>query len=927
MTTDLAIIEYTINVENLVTLKKYQTLAKSIEGDKGDPGDTGATGADGPGVVFRGPWDSTVTYYDTDDYPTRRDAVLYNGTYYATLPNATTNLNKQPDTQTLFWESLGTDDYFVAAEIAIFKESFVQNTINVGTNTSGNANITIAGGTTSPYISIGQATKGYDQVGSWIGSDGTTGKLSLKSASNSLLWDGTNLTINGGGTFSGALSAATGTFTGALSGGTIQIGSGESVFKADSNGIYLGNETFANAEFRVTPAGALTSTSGTIGGWTIGATTLTNGNVTLDGAANNGALRIGVASYNSNGGIFIGNVPTTNPYRMSIKNSDGSKYFIWDGANLLIQAGNFSLDSGGTMSATNGNFAGNITSTATITGGTISGGSLTGGQIFIPSQAVPNFSVSTAGAVTASAGNIGGWTVSGGGISKDNLTLDSSVPAIELLDGTDVVVNIKGGDLSSLTAAAATITNGSPTGQTTYSDSTTVTNDTLIGLIQSPTPTLYTSNTYRFTTNASGDHVVTVNWGATSQILLSQANEQNGFEPLSYHFLNAELGFFVRQGSTSGTTIRTEVITTQNLAANPPANPFSSLLTYSLSGGSVTFTLSGLSSSTTYYIVPFVRSGQAGANAEGLTDLSLTISLKTPLITGLNAQQNVSKSEIVGGGLQVVNSTTAYLRAQRTVTDGVNTPWMVSNGYWQHDGELLFRYTPQGTNRYWRIYKGIVGGTDNQALIFDTDDNGGTGFGFLRSTQDVGAIDFTGQHRNVFKENKDIDITDNETIGKIVISTGNYKNLNTGSIESEPNINESLPIVEFSSKSNDKRVWGVISNTEDDDNDGNKVYSSGIFATVLTNVDKTENRYVINSLGEGGIWVCNQNGSFENGDYITTSDIEGLGMKQDDDLLHNYTVAKITQDCDFTDDEKYIEIEHSGSLYRKQFVGCTYHCG
>ena len=95
----------------------------------------------------------------------------------------------------------------------------------------------------------------------------------------------------------------------------------------------------------------------------------------------------------------------------------------------------------------------------------------------------------------------------------------------------------------------------------------------------------------------------------------------------------------------------------------------------------------------------------------------------------------------------------------------------------------------------------------------------------------------------------------------------------------------------------------------------------------MEKVDKSENRYVINSLGEGGIWVCNEGGNLENGDYITTSNIEGLGMKQNDDLLHNYTVAKITQDCDFNDSKKYIEFEHSGSLYRKQFVGCTYHCG
>jgi len=82
---------------------------------------------------------------------------------------------------------------------------------------------------------------------------------------------------------------------------------------------------------------------------------------------------------------------------------------------------------------------------------------------------------------------------------------------------------------------------------------------------------------------------------------------------------------------------------------------------------------------------------------------------------------------------------------------------------------------------------------------------------------------------------------------------------------------------------------------------------------------------IVNSLGEGAMWVCNLNGTFENGDYITSSEIEGIGVKQLSNTLHNYTVAKITQDCDFTGN--FTEIEHSGSLYKKQFVGVTYHCG
>ena len=180
------------------TTGQTQTIViRSTKVSIGANGDPGATGGNGPGVVFRGVWSSTTTYYDTDDFPTRRDAVLYEGTYYATKTNATTNLNKQPDIQTTFWESLGTDSYFVAAEIAIFRESFVKQTINVGTNTSGNANITIAGGSTSPYISIGQATKGYNQNGIFIGTSSSTQRLSLKSTTNELTWDGDTLNVTG----------------------------------------------------------------------------------------------------------------------------------------------------------------------------------------------------------------------------------------------------------------------------------------------------------------------------------------------------------------------------------------------------------------------------------------------------------------------------------------------------------------------------------------------------------------------------------------------------------------------------------------------------------------------------------------------------------------------------------------------------------
>ena len=48
------------------------------------------------------------------------------------------------------------------------------------------------------------------------------------------------------------------------------------------------------------------------------------------------------------------------------------------------------------------------------------------------------------------------------------------------------------------------------------------------------------------------------------------------------------------------------------------------------------------------------------------------------------------------------------------------------------------------------------------------------------------------------------------------------------------------------------------------------------------------------------IWITNKNDNLENGDYITTSTISGYGQKQTESKLHNFTVAKITCDCNFS---------------------------
>jgi hypothetical protein len=159
---------------------------------------------------------------------------------------------------------------------------------------------------------------------------------------------------------------------------------------------------------------------------------------------------------------------------------------------------------------------------------------------------------------------------------------------------------------------------------------------------------------------------------------------------------------------------------------------------------------------------------------------------------------------------------------------------------------------------------------------------------------------FTGIHHT---RAKDEYLYDEKYIGYIVSSTKKYSSMNSiyKSNSIQRNLDkknwDALPIVELSSSSYDKKAFGVIAKVEDVESRTREEWSGNM----VHMFDKSEydRRLHIAGTGEGCIWVCNYNSNLECGDYITTSPINGIGMRQDDDIPHNYTVAKITMDCDF----------------------------
>ena len=157
----------------------------------------------------------------------------------------------------------------------------------------------------------------------------------------------------------------------------------------------------------------------------------------------------------------------------------------------------------------------------------------------------------------------------------------------------------------------------------------------------------------------------------------------------------------------------------------------------------------------------------------------------------------------------------------------------------------------------------------------------------------------------------------NEFVGRIVVSKGTIKTALKKEGEDWKifegkdgvTIDDSHPVIELSRKKKDKKVIGVI--------------------TKRNQNDDIPNRLVINSLGEGAVWVINTNGNFEAGDFIQTSDEIGYGERQDDDVNHNYSLGKVMIDCNFELDNPNYKCEVIDEVrdLRRAFIPCFYYSG
>ena len=189
---------------------------------------------------------------------------------------------------------------------------------------------------------------------------------------------------------------------------------------------------------------------------------------------------------------------------------------------------------------------------------------------------------------------------------------------------------------------------------------------------------------------------------------------------------------------------------------------------------------------------------------------------------------------------------------------------------------------------------GFVGGANNYDFYAD---GSGTNYG-----------PFTGTHDSL------VIIGSTFTVGDIVIDE---------QIIERNGISSTISLVNVSTIANQPAALGVVCMAP-------YLLSSAEPAVYIDYYDQATNKNVmkpsyytdiplyslmaVNAVGEGQINVCGEGGDIQAGDLICTSSTSGKGMRQSDDLVHSYTVAKARETVAFI-----------GSEIKQ--IACIYLCG
>jgi len=650
-TNTTAEIVYRVNCEGRQTFYKTQSLAIQFEG------------AVGPGIVMRGEWSPLTDYIgQVETTNNRRDAVTYLATqdtvkYYAAISGSGPNTNDQNgvpvgyhaptvDGNNDWWEYLGDQEFFVAAKIAIFEESYVKNTINVGTKdgTGAFANIVIAGGRTDPYIAIGQnatigtsgtagsslnpggSVIGYDRPGIFLGiyeqgASGTTGRFSIKNTGGNryLKWNGDGLEIAGDITVTGGNAA-----TQAGVSGSVASGSFTSIQVADAQA-----------------SSALQLFSGSLGAMAA---------IDKINAGNDAITYIGAGAIVTS--RVATNLITSTNYSYTSGNFSNDGTFI-DLASSLIRTKGFSVDAAGNaffrgnLSGASGTFRDTVTVgdgavaiSMTSTNGT---GSLIGYNFRLDQDGLSVSNATIAGTINASGGSIGSWTVENN-ILRDGssrIFLDPALPGIAIKESGTTKLKVNFGELTDLAGSGITIT-----GETlSYYDSFPA--STYINVDEE-------SSGQTFSVSAGTYIDSSVSWPGQSSVISAFNREGNVSIYWGYRIYN-------------GATLVSEVVLWSDYWGGGFDESYANFQGYN---GSFQFSAPE-AGATTYTFKTFIKANgyQYQVSYGGFGGgFDISAYLATPTIT---AAANVDIVELTNKGIQIASSPNRYIKLRREDSAGV----------------------------------------------------------------------------------------------------------------------------------------------------------------------------------------------------------------------------------------------------------------
>ena len=209
------------------------------------------------------------------------------------------------------------------------------------------------------------------------------------------------------------------------------------------------------------------------------------------------------------------------------------------------------------------------------------------------------------------------------------------------------------------------------------------------------------------------------------------------------------------------------------------------------------------------------------------------------------------------------------------------------------------------------------GGTAAAATAVVTDDYVKIGFNnyALYYVGSIGVGPFTGSHDALLSDSEICEV------GDILVDQG---------VAYAKSISDVITNVTRSTSTNQKSVIGVF--VLENPNHVPAALAKEVISVVgegpTTTTDSThiidpihdsimENKTIVamNSLGEGQVNVCGENGDIEIGDLISSSSTTGKGMKQDDDIVRSCTVGKAREAVTFA----------SASTVKQ--IACIYMCG